>query len=139
MEYLLHIVSPILFSSDCDNVCHISDLPRQANFFQYHITEPDEQSLYSYFAALANDEKPQAWTAPVQAGLSKLGTHWKGSYGEISQPHMTDTLERLLIQANANSIPPQCRDRGRAPPEPSTRVCSSSRHPLLQPSLRAAE
>ena len=60
-----------------------------ANFFKYHMTNEGEQTLYPLMRQLEEDQKPRAWEGPIKQArgvplVKKLGSHWKGSYGESS-------------------------------------------------------
>ena len=62
---------------------NIEFLSHTANFFKYHIRNPQEQTLYHLFEQLEDHEKPRPWEARLfqGPGVKKLGKKWKGSYG----------------------------------------------------------
>lgn len=84
-----------------------------ANFFKYHITLESENTLYTLFNELEDDQKPRAWEGQLQQGrgipgVKRLGSHWKGSYGTFislavnylydhEQDHERDILQRARI------------------------------------------
>ena len=79
---------PMFLDNDRFRV-NIEFLLHTANFFKYHITHEQENTLFSLFEELEEGQKPRAWEGPIQQGrgipgVKRLGTHWKGSYGEYS-------------------------------------------------------
>lgn len=68
---------------------NIDLLMHTANFFKYHMTREDENTLFTLFKELKDDQKPRAWDSQLQQGrgvpgVKKIGSHWKGSYGKFS-------------------------------------------------------
>jgi len=64
------------------------------NFFKYHLTRVEEQTMFDAYNGLGKYERPQAWSETLREGSHVLGKHWKGTYGEfIFQPcnHPKDT------------------------------------------------
>ncbi|KAK4697460.1 hypothetical protein P7C71_g612, partial [Lecanoromycetidae sp. Uapishka_2] len=72
---------------------NIDLLMHTANFFKYHMTQATENTLYTIFNELEDDQKPRAWESQLQQGrgipgVKKLGTHWKGSYAYLDPSDM---------------------------------------------------
>lgn len=80
MAYLPSMERPILkgpsgLEVDVEWCLHI------ANFFKSHFLGKQE-ALYSAYNDLMDTERPQCWLKPLNKGSQKLGTHWKGAFGE---------------------------------------------------------
>ena len=56
-------------------------------FFKRHLTEKRRGMLYELFSQLEAHEKPKAWSSRLVqgGGVKKLGKHWKGTYGKLTQ------------------------------------------------------
>lgn len=53
------------------------------NFFKYHMTRPEEQTLYNDYQSLHQTDRPRAWNEKLQNGARKLGKSWKGIYSYL--------------------------------------------------------
>ena len=62
-------------SVNLDLVSHLS------NFFKYHITCYEEDSLHDVYGALLESERPKVWDSQILQGPQKLRKHWKGTFG----------------------------------------------------------
>lgn len=74
-----------MFRGQNYNKVNIDFIMHTANFFKYHMTMKDAQTLYEVYSELEDHEKPKAWSSRIHQGpgVEKLGKRWKGSYGEL--------------------------------------------------------
>lgn len=74
-----------LFMDKYKTLVNITFLLHISNFFKYHMTQPQEATLFNPFHDLEDEEKPKMWQSHLEQGTSKLGKSWKGSYGKLHQ------------------------------------------------------
>lgn len=67
---------------------------RNINFWRYHMVRQAEQTLFTAFAQLGEDERPQWWTSQLQQGGHTLGKYWKGSYAYLDPEVLEELRER---------------------------------------------
>lgn len=72
-------------------ILHIS------NFFKYHMTSPEEATLFYPFKELAEDQKPRAWEGPIVQGVRAIGRSWKGSYGKSLRQIVLKTMAEASL------------------------------------------
>ncbi|KAI9814490.1 MAG: hypothetical protein M1832_005896 [Thelocarpon impressellum] len=78
--------APLLLDTE-EGALNVDWLLHVVNFFRYHLTCKEEDTLYPLYRELAGGERPQGWEGKLKdpfrdgEGLGMLGTHWKGSYG----------------------------------------------------------
>lgn len=72
-----------LFGDKHKTRVNINFLLHITNFFKYHMTQPQEASLFLPFQDLEDNEKPKVWQSKLEQGIQKLGKSWKGSYGKL--------------------------------------------------------
>ena len=55
------------------------------NFFKFHLKAGGGEGLLCYqYEDLKKDELPQTWLGNIKAGTQVLGSHWKGTYGNLT-------------------------------------------------------
>ncbi|MCJ1223689.1 hypothetical protein MMC12_000332 [Toensbergia leucococca] len=80
---------------------NIEYLLHVANFFKYHLTLPEEATLYHLFQELEDDEKPRGWQGRLEQGPKKLGSHWKGSYSYL---HDINDIQHIRSEEPGSNI-----------------------------------
>lgn len=68
-----------------------------AQFFKYHMSVPEERTLFEPFWFLNKEERPKMWTSQLMQGSQKLGRHWKGSYGKVINSQTKASSSLTLI------------------------------------------
>ncbi|KAK3081322.1 hypothetical protein LTS18_007965 [Coniosporium uncinatum] len=58
------------------------------NFFKYHLTRAEEQTMFEAYDGLHRDEHPQGWPERLREGSHVLGRHWKGTYAYLERHEM---------------------------------------------------
>jgi len=63
-------------------------LAHVANFWKYHLTRREENTLFEAFSSLADYVRPRAWQGRLDTGVPRIGKAWKGSYGGSESSRM---------------------------------------------------
>ena len=79
-----HPAKQPMFQGKSYDKINIDLLMHTANLFKYHMMTPDAATLFEMYHDLEENQRPQAWDSRLNhgPGLKKLGTYWKGTYGQ---------------------------------------------------------
>lgn len=83
-----HPTKQPLFQGRTFNKVNIDLVMHTANFFKFHFTTLEAQTLYNLYSELESHERPQAWNTRLDQGATWLGKHWRGSYGGYPTLHI---------------------------------------------------
>ena len=72
--------NPIFKGRKLDRV-NIVFLTHTLNFFKYHLTTREAQTLFDTFSGLRLQKQPRSWNTQIRQGLQNLGGRWYGTWG----------------------------------------------------------